>query len=192
MYSEKTLFDLQKKAIKQKIPKALWLCLKYTETHKEDIIKVGAAWVDNNKFIINTELFSFFIHRKIHTINRNLREHSFRTKKLGHDERNAFFSMLNIKPIKEQSWCLRSHDNFSRNADEKLIDQIPYRSIPKKSIRKRMIEQSQNSQNVSNPDDAFIDGNSGDQTGVCIADLFFNNLDDFDISDFDYSDFTSP
>lgn len=138
MNSNKLLADLQLKVKVQKIPKALWLCLNHTEKHKQDIIKIGAAWIDDNKFILNTEVFSNFINRQIHTVNRNLREHGFKTKKIGQVLRNHYFSILDIRLPFEQSWCLRNHNDFTRFSSEKTVDQIPYKPLQKKSVRRKI------------------------------------------------------
>lgn len=189
MSSKEMLNDLKKKVEYEKIPKALWLCLNYTETHKQDINTIGAAWVDDNKFILNTFIFSKFINRKIHTINRNLREHSFKTKKIGYSERSHLFSLLNLNPLLERSWCLRDHKDFTRYSEEKIIDQIPYKSIPKKSCQIKISTISKNTQNYNNIKRFVGSGIINNQKTTdkppksnCnqITNFFYKNLEDFD------------
>ena len=56
MNSEEKLNNLRKNVINQKIPKALWLCLNYTEKHKQHIVDVGGTWIDEHSFILNTKI----------------------------------------------------------------------------------------------------------------------------------------
>lgn len=189
MSSDHLLIDLKKQVEHQRIPKALWLCLNYTKKHQKDISKVGAAWVDNDKFILNTLIFSNFINRKIHTINRNLREHDFETKKIRQVERNFFFSKLNINSPFERSWCLRNHKDFTCSSDERIIDQIPYKQIPKKSKKKKATLQLPNISISSSK--KFIDPSSlnnfqnpdNDSESNCSQIHLFNNFEDFDEDD---------
>ena len=169
--------NLREQLAGKNIRAKLYLCLEFTKKNKDCITKIGVAWVDNDQFIFNKQIFSDFIDEKKDTVKHHLADHGFTYSELKKSVKSKYSTKLGIQSELPGRWAVRSHKHF--NLDSSMDDVLYLEFIKNKNCKL--------SQNKTGPNDIPQNNDDCEINGKKIFD-FGDNKDESEYVDWDISE----
>lgn len=96
---------------------SLWNSLNYTLEHFHEIETRGVTWINDYQFIINTKIFSNYMHFTTDTVVNDLRMNGFSVSGQPSEE---ILNELKISSVK--GWIICMKQGFTPNSDEDFYD----------------------------------------------------------------------
>lgn len=127
--------NLRKQVLESNIRVGLYLCLTYTKENKQDINKIGVAWVSYNRFILNFGIFANFIGKKQDTIKHHLNNHGFTTCRISSSDKRKYFDDLNNGLPYPGKWAAREHQYFNKDSNLQDAHSLEFFTSKRTKIR---------------------------------------------------------